>query len=161
MLEATQIAVGDLLERFQRRIEVADNGCWLWTGPLYGYGYGSAGVNGRTHNAHRAVWETAVGPIEKGLHLDHLCRNPACVNPAHMEVVTARVNAMRSTAPTAVNARKTHCVRGHPLNGENLLVDPKNGKRRCRACADIYRAAHREKVRRLAAPVRSNKETHA
>ena len=31
-----------------------------------------------------SVYEWFVGPIPKGLQLDHLCRVPHCVNPAHL-----------------------------------------------------------------------------
>lgn len=54
------------------------------------------------------------------------------VNPAHREVVTMRLNILRGDAPAAQNARKTECVRGHPLDGDVWL--DKKGGRHCRAC---------------------------
>lgn len=55
------------------------------------------------------------GEIPVDLQLDHLCRNPSCINPKHLEPVTPRVNTLRSTSFSAVNANKTSCPYGHPL----------------------------------------------
>jgi len=82
--------------------------------------------------AHRAVYEALVGPIPKGLSLDHLCRNRACVNPEHLEPVSLVENVMRGVSPHAVNARKTHCAHGHAFTAENTYMV--RGERVCRAC---------------------------
>lgn len=70
--------------------------CWHWTGGLNNCGYGQVGFNGRTTPAHRAVYELLVGPIPKGLQLDHLCHVRICVNPDHLEPVTKRENMLRA-----------------------------------------------------------------
>jgi hypothetical protein len=67
------------------------------------------------------------------MSLDHLCRNRACVNPAHMEPVTNKVNIMRGAGVGAMCALKTTCLRGHPLSGDNLRTRP-DGERACRTC---------------------------
>lgn len=66
-------------------------------------------------------------PISDGLQIDHLCRNTWCVNPTHLESVTPKVNTLRSNAQSAINARKTHCNRGHPLSGSNISVKRTRG----------------------------------
>lgn len=124
--------------------------CWRWTGRLTG-GYGQIGFNGRTAYAHRVAYELWFGPVPgsppggkrdgDNLDIDHLCRNRACINPAHLEVVTHKVNVMRGRAATAVNAAKTHCTPGnHEFTPENTYVSPDGKHRECRACRDGQKA---------------------
>lgn len=91
--------------RIYARIHPEPNsGCWLWVGAHDAKGYGNArfpnasGVNA-VQNVHRIVYQIERGPIPEGLCLDHLCRNPACVNPDHLEVVTYSENIMRGESP--------------------------------------------------------------
>ena len=83
-------------------IDKLDNGCWEWQRARVKYGYGTLGYveHGRikTVGVHRWVWEDMVGPIPKEMTLDHLCRNPPCCNPAHLEVVTRQENSRRAAA---------------------------------------------------------------
>lgn len=116
----------------------APNGCWEWTGAVQPNGYAHIDVSGgggkqQFRGVHRVVYELLVGPIPPGLHIDHLCRNRRCCNPAHLEPVTCRENLMRGDTLQAHAAAKTHCLRGHPLSGENLMLDSR-GHRQCRAC---------------------------
>jgi hypothetical protein len=85
--------------------------------------------------AHRVTYALVKGPIPAGLQLDHLCRNTSCVNPNHLEAVTTRENTMRSTGLSALNAKKTHCLRGHEFTPENTYVKRGDGARVCRQCA--------------------------
>lgn len=109
-----------------------DTPCIPWEGRNNGNGYGRITVGGRQLMAHRYLWEQKNGKVPDGMQLDHLCRNRSCVNLSHLEVVTCKINVLRGVGPTAQNARKTHCVNGHPFNGENLAVY--KGVRRCRTC---------------------------
>jgi hypothetical protein len=69
--------------------------CWVWNGTIDGGGYGRLRLNGVKWLAHRYTYEKHVGPIPTGLQIDHLCRNRACVNPNHLEPVTAQTNLRR------------------------------------------------------------------
>lgn len=113
-----------------------NTGCWLWAGDIAPNGYGHS-INGQ--GAHRRLYVATVREIGK-LQLDHLCRERSCVNPAHLEPVTGRVNTLRSpTAPAAINARKTHCRKGHALAGINLHAGySARGQRVCRICRREY-----------------------
>ena len=124
----------DVKGRFWRNVSLPDeNDCMLWRGCEVGCGYGEIQHLGERYRAHRFSYTLLVGPIPEGLVVDHLCRNRRCVNPEHLEPVTAAENFRRGVGPAAINGRKTECPQGHPLSGENVYRDPK-GKRRCRTC---------------------------
>lgn len=134
-------------QRFWSKVRKADGyGCWEWTGTKSG-GSGRIWWEKTIVPAYRVSYTLVKGPIPEGLHIDHLCRNPICVNPDHLEPVTQRENTLRGIGPTAINARKTHCKRGHELGGENLI--PGDHGRECRKCASIN-AAERYKARKRA-----------
>ena len=118
-------------------------GCWEWTGARQPAGYGTVRVLNRTCLAHRVAYESLVGPIPDGLHLDHLCRNPSCVNPAHLEPVTNRENITRGLCAV----RGTHCKRGHEFTPENTYNVPKTGQRQCRECVRLHAARYRALAR--------------
>lgn len=124
--------------RFWAKVERgAESECWPWVASVTSTGYGALGSGGRSEPkvyAHRVSYELNVGPIPAGLEIDHLCRNRRCVNPAHLEPVPHRENTLRGESPVAVNAAKTHCVRGHALSGPNVYLRPDAPWRSCREC---------------------------
>lgn len=81
-------------ERIKAGVRI-EGDCWIWAKAISSSGYGSISVEGRIHNAHKASYQTFVGPVPIGSVLDHLCRNTACVNPAHLEAVTQSTNVRR------------------------------------------------------------------
>lgn len=127
------------IEEMVERTIKTPTGCWEWQGQVVPAGYGRVQVGGRKSQwAHRVAYELVVGPIPKGLQIDHLCRNRRCVNPSHMEPVTPRENTMRGVSFAAINAKKTHCRRGHEfVAGSYRIV--KNSKGRERACKECGR----------------------
>lgn len=123
------------VQRFLALTDKDSGDCWLWTGRLNWAGYASFWFDGRTVKAHRWSYQHHVGPIPDGMQLDHLCRVRHCVNPEHLEPVTNRENSLRGIGPTAINAAKTHCKRGHEFTPENTYRDAKG--RMCRACKKL------------------------
>lgn len=105
--------------------------CWTWTRATRS-GYGVLQIDGRAVNMHRWSYEHFKGPIPDGLVVDHLCNNRICVNPDHLEVKTVKENVLRGTGPSAINSRKTHCVKGHSL--DDAYTD--GNMRRCRQCSN-------------------------
>jgi len=131
-------------ERFRTKFSPEPNtGCWLWygaTGNNLGYGRFRADAQS-TGMAHRFSYEYWVGPIPEGTHIDHLCRQPACVNPDHLEPVVPRENTRRGESPWAVAHRTGTCKDGTPL--------VKDGKRQC-AAGVIERRREKTRLWRLA-----------
>lgn len=119
-------------------------GCWLWSGTKSEKGYGLFRIDGKPKRAHRIAYEMIVGDVPEGFTLDHLCRVPGCVNPAHLEIVTSQENTRRGieyrkqhdipmNACLKYGGLKPFCKHGHPYSGDNLYIAP-NGRRVCRAC---------------------------
>lgn len=123
---------------FKRR---ADTGCWEWWGGRDAHGYGkSSDPDTGEYIAHRMVWVELMGPIPDGLVLDHLCHNKCCVNPSHLEPVTAAENVRRAAKWKAGGGET--CKKGlHPMSPENTTTDG-----RCRCC---HRDYHREYARKF------------
>lgn len=127
-------------ERFKEKYRVdQESGCWIWTASLMPNGYAQFRYS-RAKNGygHRFSYEHHIGPIPEGRQIDHLCKNKACVNPDHLDVVTPKTNIERIGPRRSANAEKTHCPRGHPLSGDNLYVFPNRRARTCRTCRREY-----------------------
>ena len=122
-------------ERFWSKVHRAADGCWVWQAGLNRGGYGKFWHDGKTVAAYRLAYEMVVGPIPSDAWIDHLCRNRACVNPAHLEPVTPRENNLRGIGFAATNAAKDRCINGHPFTPENTYRRRDGrGRRQCRTC---------------------------
>lgn len=116
-------------ERFSASFDKTET-CWLWTRHKDDAGYGVFFAHGKFYKAHRYSYEMSHGAIPPGYQIDHLCRVRECVRPAHLEAVTPAVNNIRSFGPSALNARKTHCVRGHEYD----RISASRQWRKCSRC---------------------------
>jgi hypothetical protein len=138
------------IDKFFTKFAISDrefNGtpCWEWARKKNRDGYGRFIYNHKTVMAHRFAYEYFVGSIASDKEMDHLCRNRGCVNPMHLEQVTQRINALRGISPMAINARKTHCLRGHEFDKQNCRVN-KYGHRHCRMCHRLRMRVYNRKI---------------
>lgn len=113
------------------------NDCWLYAGWINPYGYGYireyADHKYTTYMAHRLMYEAHKGEIPSELVIDHLCRQPQCINPDHLDTVSLWENTLRGENFMAKLAKATHCKRGHEFTKENTNIRT-SGRRQCKTC---------------------------
>lgn len=125
-----------LPNRFWPKLEWQSNGCWKWTGFLRPDGYGHIRVKKdgewTWEQAHRVSFRLIKGEIPKGMQLDHLCRNPWCCHPYHLEIVTPKENVKRSRKPLSPT-----CGKGHVFDASNTYIRRDKGTRMCMKCHNL------------------------
>ncbi len=138
-----------IYNRFISKIHISKKGCWLWQAKVNKItGYGHTWYKGKDYLAHRFSYMLYKGKIPKKYVIDHLCRVRRCVNPNHLETVTLRENIMRGKGLASINARKTHCKRGHILSGKNLYLAKRKNRRtnrECKICRSRTSIEHQKK----------------
>lgn len=130
------------LERFVEKIQYREDGCWQWTGTITRKGYGLFHHH-KMVAAHRWAFIHFRGSIPDQLQIDHLCRNRACVNPSHLDVVTNRENVVRGNE--ARGGLRSHCDQGHEYTEANTYWN--NGNRFCRECRRRFNREAKERAR--------------
>lgn len=137
-----------------QRFTIEDNprGCWIAHNRAKNGYAASSSVKGHKGSRYRLIWEHLNGLVPTGMVLDHyVCDNGpgGCCNPFHLKVTTQKENVLRSPKQRcAINARKTHCIRGHELTPDNILKQSEKagGGRNCRTCQMESNKRHRERV---------------
>lgn len=135
-----------LSQRLWSKIKLQSNDCWHWTGAINKEGYGI--IRREKHGkwycdrVHRFVYELVKGKIPYGLELDHLCRNPICCNPRHLEPVTHAENVRRGNAKNI----RSYCKLGHPFNENNTYIN-NQGIRLCVECKAERQRRYRRSLR--------------
>ena len=134
-------SIARFMEKVERPLANHPTGCWIWLGQCENRNgrraYGRFWYEESNVMAHRFAYEVIAGKkIPEGYQIDHICRNPSCVNPDHLQAVTQLENTMRTRNPMAINARKTHCIRGHILEGKNVYIS-NVGTRKCLTCVKL------------------------
>ena len=135
-------------EEVLAQLQITPFGCWEWTRARHPLGYGNVYYQSRFYRAHRLIYTLLTGIDLTGRVLDHLCRNPPCCNPDHLEPVTQQENIRRGNSRQGRNSRKTHCKRGHELTPDNNVpAETARGTRDCLICS-------KERARTSSTPVR-------
>lgn len=115
------------------RVEIDDDGCWIWQKALTPKGYGR--TDRKTNKwgeqlVHRITYRLLIGDITDET-LDHKCFKPACCNPRCLTPRSHSDNA-KGTRHIAAQLDRTHCPRNHPYDAENTYWW--RGHRHCRTC---------------------------
>jgi len=133
------LALAKKIKKVPCNLPNIEGDCWEWQASLRKGGYGQATWNKQPVTVHVLLYTLAGREIPEGYELDHLCRYRRCCNPDHVEPVTRQINVLRGMSPCAINARKTHCPKGHPLTTSNNSAGRYG--RKCKIC-------HNERQRR-------------
>lgn len=149
------------LDRFLGKLIVLDEeqgGHWIWQGAKDSAGYARFHMTrvkgqGYAEKAYRWSYAHFVGPIPEGYDVHHVCEIPLCVNPDHLQALSRREHTLaaghRNVA--AVNARKTHCKRGHAFDEANTYWFNGGRSRACRKCKAEVERQRRARLTRVGA----------
>lgn len=135
------------LERlFSKIVADPDTGCWNWTGCTGGRGYGQIKFRRRMVYVHRLMYAWAFAPLPNGKSkhiptVDHACKNLLCCNPIHLQLLSQRDNILKGDSISAAYARRTHCNRGHLLDGTKKVG------RYCKTCSRESTKAYNQRKR--------------
>jgi hypothetical protein len=140
----------DYIALFKSRSTITERGCWEWNGWCTKFrnikpgqrGYAVASYRGKQTRLSRWILGLTVRPLKKGEIGMHKCDNPPCWNPDHLKIGTYTENMRDCSAKGRADEQwKTHCLRGHPLSGDNLEWKRRNGTdlklRSCKTCSRI------------------------
>lgn len=88
-------------DRFWEKVDKrGPSECWIWTAGTRGK-YGFFNIPPTTIGSHRYSYQLVNGLIPNGLVIDHKCRVPLCVNPAHLQAVSVVLNAQNLSGATS------------------------------------------------------------
>ena len=115
---------GSLSDYLTHKSERSAFGCLLWIGYFNRItGYGEVKINRTALSAHRAAYETWVGPIPKGHQVQHLCDGfydsrdisyRRCIEPTHLTTGTHTQNSAHMTESGRAATGERHGSRTHP-----------------------------------------------
>lgn len=122
-------------EVFLSKLSTTDpDECWIWTGTKREpYGYGQFTWHGK-NTVHQASYIEFNGPIPLGFQIDHLCSNPPCANPDHLEAVDVVTDGARKKIRNRWRGWPPYCKAGHLMDDLNTHWRANGTGRQCRTC---------------------------
>lgn len=114
------------LNRFIRKVRFTD-GCWNWIASTKTDGYGQFRLSEGMRLAHRVSFEWFKYEIPKAMTIDHECENRLCVNPDHLNLMTAVDNIFKTHG-----GNEDFCPRNHLRRGNTATTS--SGHRYCLEC---------------------------
>jgi hypothetical protein len=148
-----EVAFPLILARLRSRTKVTAGGCWEHQGYVNRVtGYVHVFFKGKRWKIHRLSHYIHKGATE--LDVCHTCDNKRCWNPGHLWAGTHRENMIDHVVKGKhYESKKTECLRGHPLSGDNIYMaklGPGRGyARKCRACERIRQSVEYRRKRGL------------
>ena len=143
-----------VMARFWKQVDIkGENDCWNWKGKGTKKGYARFFFNHKSKLIHHFMlfmtgkYISKIDRYEKCT--DHLCRNPRCVNPKHLEIVSFKENILRGNGITARKKRQKFCKRGHLLDKKHIVgwVWKHRGGRQCKRCGQDNQNKYRARKR--------------
>jgi endogenous inhibitor of DNA gyrase (YacG/DUF329 family) len=94
-----------LIAAIRECCDVRPSGCWEWQRSLDRHGYPTVNVGSTTHLVHRLVLEARLRKPLGKQPAHHACGNSFCVNPEHLQPVTAAANMAEMMARRYMQTR--------------------------------------------------------
>lgn len=148
------------LKKVIDRIQPQANGCWWYPSVVNQRGYAATRIGWpvtKGASIHRLSWIYYKGDIPEGMVIDHLCHDVntceggttcehrRCVNPDHLQLVTAPVNNAKTVR---VLKFRTHCKNGHELKDNTYKYATRQGVRfACHTCKKEQTRTNQRKYR--------------
>ena len=132
----------DYIASWKAKCEFNEQGCWVYRGYVHPSGYALVSYRGQQKRLHKLMYVLRHGvDVPPSWDVCHTCDIRNCINPLHLFAGHRMLNMQDMKAKGRCSKQKiTHCPKGHPYEGDNLMLLP-NGWRHCRTC-------HNERSRR-------------
>lgn len=126
-----------IMAKVKANIIMTADGCWMWQRHCNALGYGTIWWGGRSWMLTRLVYSALRGVFDPDLDICHTCDHPGCARPEHIWADEHQNNLLDASRKKRLQGQwKTHCKRGHPLEGDNLYVCSR-GLRHCNECTKL------------------------